>query len=192
MRKNRNQKPPRKMKPVFLVFCEGETEETYINFLRQQYRLPVKVIPYVTRLSISPSIIQRHIQAEKIGPSDKITSFLMYDLDREEIAVKIAACKNSISISSNPSVELWFLIHSSDQHASILTDRCITALRKAASEWVDYKKGFLSNKQKTVLWNSRIIASERAKLLPNGKNPSSSVYLLIAEMEKIRESGDGK
>ena len=186
MRKERNQKPPRKMKPVFLVFCEGDTEETYINFLRQKYRLPVKVIPHITGLSISPSIIQRHIQAEKIDPSDKITSFLMYDLDREEIIVKIAACKNSVSISSNPSVELWFLLHSIDQHASISTDRCITALRKAASEWVDYKKGLLSNQQKTVLWNSRTLASERAKLLPNGKNPSSFVYLLIDEMEKIK------
>jgi hypothetical protein len=38
MKKRRNQKPPRKMKPVFLVFCEGDTEETYINFLRKQYR----------------------------------------------------------------------------------------------------------------------------------------------------------
>ena len=26
---------PRKMRPQFLVLCEGETEETYINFLKQ-------------------------------------------------------------------------------------------------------------------------------------------------------------
>jgi len=44
MKKERNHRPPRKMKPVFLVFCEGDTEEAYINLLRQKYRLPVKVI----------------------------------------------------------------------------------------------------------------------------------------------------
>jgi len=27
MKRERNQRPPRKMKPVFLVFCEGDTEE---------------------------------------------------------------------------------------------------------------------------------------------------------------------
>lgn len=26
---------PRKMRPQFLVLCEGETEEAYINFLKQ-------------------------------------------------------------------------------------------------------------------------------------------------------------
>ena len=31
---------PRKMRPQFLVLCEGETEEAYINFLKQRYRLP--------------------------------------------------------------------------------------------------------------------------------------------------------
>lgn len=35
---------PRKMRPQFLVLCEGETEEAYINFLKQQYRLPIKIV----------------------------------------------------------------------------------------------------------------------------------------------------
>ena len=35
---------PRKMRPQFLVLCEGETEEAYINFLKQRYRLPIKIV----------------------------------------------------------------------------------------------------------------------------------------------------
>lgn len=35
---------PRKMKPLFLVLCEGETEETYINLLKQRYRLPIRIV----------------------------------------------------------------------------------------------------------------------------------------------------
>ena len=76
MKKERNLRPPRKMKPVFLVFCEGETEETYVNFLRQQYRLPIKVITYLTGQALSQKKIESYIKAEKIGLNDKITSFL--------------------------------------------------------------------------------------------------------------------
>jgi hypothetical protein len=55
------------------------------------------------------------------------------------------------------------------------------------TKWANYQKGILSNQQKIILWDNRAVASERAKRLLSGKNPSSSVYLLIDEMEKIRE-----
>lgn len=41
------------MKPVFLVFCEGETEETYLDYLKQAYRSPIKIIPKVEGGDIS-------------------------------------------------------------------------------------------------------------------------------------------
>ena len=47
MAKQRLESPRRKMKPVFLVFCEGETEETYLDHLKQAYRSPIKIIPKV-------------------------------------------------------------------------------------------------------------------------------------------------
>jgi hypothetical protein len=187
MKKERNQRPTREMKPVFLVFCEGETEKTYVNFLRQKYRLPVKVITYVTGLKLSQKVLDRYIQAEKIGPNDIITSFLMYDLDIKEVVEKIAVCKGSTSIASNPSVELWFLLHNTEQNAYITTDACIEKLRKTAIEWKSYKKGTLTDQQKMILWDNRIIASERAMKLKNGGNPSSMVYLLLDEMEKTKE-----
>jgi len=185
MKKERNYRPSRKMRPLFLVFCEGDTEETYINLLRQKYRLPIKVISRITGLSISPSIIQRFIQAEKIGPGDLIKSFLMYDLDIKGIAQKLETCKSSISIVSNPSVELWFLLHSYEQNAAITSDSCIEKLKKAAPAWEYYKKGTLSERQKLLLWNNRITASTRAKCLPAGENPSSSVFRLIETMDNV-------
>jgi hypothetical protein len=186
MKKARNQKPTRKMKPVFLVFCEGETEETYVNFLRQKYKLPIKIITHITGLALSQKVIERYIKAEKIGHNDRITSFLMYDLDKKEIAEKITACKDSISIASNPSVELWFLFHSDEQNAAISTNACIEKLRKTATEWKYYKKGILSEQQKRILWDNRRIASERAMKLQNGENPSSMIYLLLVEIEKTK------
>ena len=40
------------MKRVFLVFCEGETEETYLDYLKQTYRSPIRIVPKVEGGSI--------------------------------------------------------------------------------------------------------------------------------------------
>jgi len=184
MKKKRNQRPSRKMNPVFIVFCEGETEETYVNFLRQRYKLPVKV--HVTGLALSRKKVEKYTKAERIGCNDKLTSFLMYDLDKDEIVKKIEECKDSISIASNPSVELWFLLHNSEQNAFITTKACIEKLRKTVKEWECYKKGILTAQQKRILLENSKIASERAKKLQKGVNPSSGIYLLLDEMEKAK------
>ena len=172
------------MKPIFLVLCEGNTEEVYIHFLRKKYQLPIKIISHITGLSISPSIQKRIVKGEKMNESEKITTFLMYDLDTEGIAEKLDVCKGSISITSNPSVELWFLLHADKQNAAISTDNCIDKLIKSTPDWANYKKGSLSEKQKQFLWGNRGLASERAKQLQEGENPSSLVYRLIEIMEK--------
>jgi len=185
MNHKRRKKQSKKMKPVILIFCEGDTEEVYVNSLRKQYKLPIKVITRITGLSVSPNIIHRYIQAERIGHGDKITSFLMYDLDNEEISKKLSSCKESIIIASNPSVELWFLLHAVMQNAAISTDNCIDKLKKSTPDWTNYRKGSLSEKQKQFLWNNRRLASERAKELKENANPSSSVYRLVDMMDEI-------
>lgn len=45
MAKQRTPSPSRTMKRVFLVFCEGETEETYLDYLKQTYRSPMRIVP---------------------------------------------------------------------------------------------------------------------------------------------------
>jgi len=55
-------------------------------------------------------------------------------------------------------------------------------LKKSAPDWEFYKKGMLSERQRLMLWNNRIVASARAKCLPEGENPSSSVFRLIETM----------
>jgi hypothetical protein len=171
------------MKPVFLVFCEGETEEAYINFLRQKYRLPLRVIPYITGLSISTNLIRKYIVQEQIGRYDSIAVFLMYDLDTRYIHDKLAVIREAINISSSPCIELWFFLHMNDYHAEISANNCITLLHKSSSDWVHYEKGSFSARQKQILWDNRLSASERARKLPETKNPSSAVYKLIERME---------
>jgi len=186
MKKKRNKRPPRKMNPVFLVFCEGETEEAYINFLRRgEYHRPVKLISHIIGLSITPNKIKRYMQAEQIGPSDKIASFLMYDLDAKGITEKLAACNNSACITSNPCVEFWYLLHNDVQEAAVSTDACIEKLKKSSPDWANYKKGTLTEKQKRCLWENRKLASGRAQKLSEGKNPSSLVYRLLETLDNV-------
>jgi len=172
------------MKPVYLVFCEGETEEAYVSLLRQKYRwLPLKVISRITGQAITPAIVNKYIKAEQIGPNDPITSFLMYDLDTENIMEKLNNCKGSIILTSNPAIELWFLLHNAEQNAAISTDKCIDKLKNISPDWVNYKKGSLSEKQKQILWDNRELASTRSKKLSESENPSSLVYRLIEKMD---------
>ena len=184
MKGKRIPRPERKMKPVFLVFCEGETEDAYINFLRQQYRLPIKVISHITGLNISPQIIGKQVKMIRLDKSDTISTFLLYDLDVDDVSKKLNACKGSVNISSNPCIELWFLLHCVDQFAEISTAVCISKLQKV-SDWENYRKGLFSGKQKQILWEKRMTASQRAKVLPEAANPSSTVYRLIDAMEKV-------
>ena len=170
------------MKQIYLIFCEGESEEAYIDFLKKnERRLPIKLICHKTKLNADK--IKRQTMAEKIGDGDKVTSFLMYDLDVTGTAEKIKTCKGSISIASNPSVELWFLLHVKEQKVEISTDNCGEKLKKSSPDWSNYKKGVLSEKQKQHLWDNRSMASDRARQLPEWENPSSSVYRLIEMLE---------
>ena len=51
---------PRKMRPQFLVLCEGETEENYVRFLRQNYRLPIEIVPKIVGSCITSDIVNRY------------------------------------------------------------------------------------------------------------------------------------
>ena len=53
MAKQRTASPSRTMKPVFLIFCEGETEEAYLDYLKQAYRSPIRIVPKIEGDSIS-------------------------------------------------------------------------------------------------------------------------------------------
>lgn len=33
----------KEIKPTFFVFCEGESEEVYISFIRSTYRVPIQI-----------------------------------------------------------------------------------------------------------------------------------------------------
>ena len=182
MAKGREIRFPRKMKSVFLVFCEGETEENYIDFIRRQYKSPIKIVPKTEGSQISQQLVCKRQKELKISNNEQISTFLMYDLDVAPIVEKLKLCK-AVWLCSNPCVELWFLLHCKAQTANLTTDNCVRALRNAHSDWQNYQKPLITESQKKLLWDNKTIAIERAKKLKEMSNPSSSIYKLLEAIE---------
>ena len=84
---NRRQSKGKVIRPTFFVFCEGESEEAYVKFLRSKYRLPIEICPSVAGLSISKEHIRHFKKDKSTHPKDK--DFLMYDLDRDDILERL-------------------------------------------------------------------------------------------------------
>lgn len=181
----RIERKPRAMKRVFLVICEGQTEEAYIDFLRQKYRLPIKIVAKVSGGAIDNAKVKAYQNDMKISKTDNIKTFLMYDMDVPAVAKRIAAI-NAEKLLSNPCIELWFLLHATEIRAELTTKDCIDRLKKSAGEWGNYKKSMLTQSQKNLLWNNREEAVRRAMILDGKGNPSSTVYRLIQELENNR------
>ena len=110
MARRRRKPQGRKINPTLYVFCEGATEEAYINLLKTEYRLPSVVVhPKVKGIDISERFINRYKQEKSTHPKDR--TFLFYDLDVTGTLAHLQKIKNSILLVSNPTVELWFLLH---------------------------------------------------------------------------------
>ena len=164
----------KQMKPIFFVFCEGETELEYVRFLRSLYRAPIQVIAKKGKSNISEDVIEHSKREYVTTEKDKV--FLMYDLDVDGMLEHLQTIPNTVLLVSNPCVELWFLLHYQEQKTALSTDRCIQLMQKVSKE---YKKGILSDREKKVLADNRNLAAERAKCLEEYQNPSTTVYRLL-------------
>lgn len=172
---------PRKMRPQFLVLCEGETEEAYINFLKQRYRLPIKIVPRVVGNKISPRLIKQHKKGLS-GVPDTIRTFLMYDGDLSNVVENLQQCEGTLLLST-PCLEIWFIAHfKKTGENEISSEECVKLL-KELPDWENYKKAFLSIAQENALWENRMQAVANME----SKTPGSANYSTVFEFIKILE-----
>lgn len=182
---SRERRPSRekRIKPHFWVFCEGETEDAYIRYLRSKYRLPIEIISKVSGSDINEKYIERHKKGKPTHEKDK--NFLIYDADIKEVLKKLKKIKDTTLITSNPSIELWFLLHYKNQISTIDENKCIQELCNRNRN--EYKKGFLDKKLKERLRTKQSVAIDRAKKLTGFKNPSSNMYIFIELLEVTKK-----
>lgn len=172
----------KKLNPKFWVFCEGETEEAYVNYLKAKYRLPFKIIPRILGQNITKDLIDRHKIKEETHPKDK--TYLMYDSDVISVLDRLQKIEGVVLLTSNPSIELWFLLHFKNQHSPLTTIECIHQLSNR--DHILYKKGKIDYKLKHQLDSKQTEACKRAKITNIYKNPSTNIYLFIEDLELSR------
>ena len=164
----------KKMRPIFFVFCEGETEVAYVNFLRTKYRIPIEIISRKSDSNISCRYIENCKRAYVTTPADR--TFLMYDLDVQGVFNRLSCIPNVTLIVSNPCVEFWFLLHSQEFSSEMDTKTCIGRYESLSA---NYKKGHLNLYDMRLLNEGEDAAIVRAKKLYSPTNPSTTVYKLV-------------
>ena len=180
---SRTRRPPlgKKIKPTFFVFCEGKTEEQYVKFLKTQYRIPIEIDSKIAGSDISDGYIERYKRIKVTHEKDK--TFLLYDLDVSEMLKQLKKIQDTQLLVSNPCFELWYLLHFKEQKAEVDCKYCVTELAKRNSFYI---KGSISPKLKDNLIYKQLKAVHRARKLESYSNPSSTVYLLVEALEKVK------
>lgn len=182
MKNKRRISKKKKINPKFWVFCEGETEEAYISFLRAEYRLPVEIITKISGSRIDTRFINSFKKGKPTVKKDR--DFLIYDADVPDIITRLNKIENAILIASMPAIELWFLLHYKNQTSYLTESTCIRELDHRNRN--TYKKGVLDPSLKSKLKDKRNDACSRAKRLQLFDNPSTNMYIFIEALEKVK------
>ncbi|MDE6379727.1 MAG: RloB family protein [Muribaculaceae bacterium] len=181
MRERRFRKSKRPHK-VFLVVCEGETEEEYINMLKRHYRLPIAIKTKVSGNTVNSRLVNQYIKELGLDKEDECSVFYVYDADIDCIVSRLLKMPGK-TILSNPSIELWYLLHSKDFKRYIGSDSIIKELSDSHPVWKSYTKGFLTADQKSFLLNNQKKASQKAEKMAWPGNPSSNMHEFIYALE---------
>ena len=175
------------MSPNYFVFCEGDTEVAYTELLRALYRLPIHIIAKKTLLNITPALIERCKPVYVQTKNDH--TYLMYDLDVATMLERLQKVAGAVLLCSNPCFELWLLLHYTEQKSELKSDECVAKLIGYEKQ---YKKGALSDELKRHLIENKDTAIERAKSLVAYDNPSTTVYRLIEDLDKLKQEEEKK
>lgn len=183
MGRTRRKSRGKKINPTLFVFCEGDTEEAYVNMLKSYFRLPsIQIHPKIGGNNITLEYIQNY---KKDKPThEKDINYLMYDLDVPEIIERLQEIENCTLLLSNPCIELWFLLHYKNHLAHTNCAYCCKELNNRNNS---YKKGVIDKKLKEKLISKSEDAIKRTKKLTESQNPSSSVYKLLEKLNELKK-----
>jgi hypothetical protein len=170
----------KEIKPTFFVFCEGESEEAYISFIRSKYRVSIQIKCKVAKNNINKKYVDRILKSSQKHEKDKY--FLLYDLDVPEMLIRLQSIKDAILLVSNPCIELWYILHTCNHNAEATSSQCVAKLERIC---LDYRKGSICNKLRNELTTGEEKAIARAKKLRPYLNPSTSNYKLIEELTRV-------
>ena len=178
MAKHPRRSKGKEINPTFFVFCEGESEEAYISFIRSKYRVSIQIKSKVAKNKINQQYVNRILNALPKHVKDKF--FLFYDLDVPEILERLRSIKDAILLVSNPCLELWYILHTCNHNSVSSSQQIISQLDRICR---GYRKGSICTRLKHELSTGEEQACRRAKLLKKYSNPSTTVYQLLEQIK---------
>ena len=143
--------------------------------------------PKKTLLNITPAFVER-CKAVYVQTKNDHT-YLMYDLDVATMQERLQKVPEAVLLCSNPCFELWLLLHYTDQKTELKSDECVSKLISVEKQ---YKKGVLSDEIKRYLIENKNTATDRAKKLTAYNNPSTTVFRLIDDLDKLKKEEEEK
>lgn len=180
MAKRYRQSKGKEIRPVYFVFCEGESEEAYITYIRSKYRVPIEIKSKVARSRINQKFVNRVLKSFTRHENDK--TFLFYDLDVPEMLSRLLSIHGVILLVSNPCLELWYILHTCNHSAESTSQQILGQLDRICH---GYKKGSICVRLNHGLTTGEDQACIRAKRLTSFNNPSTTVYRLIEEIRAV-------
>lgn len=181
--RTRRFKKAREPRKIFLVICEGETEKTYVELLRQHYRLPITIKTKVSGNAINKRLVVQYCKEMNLESHDDYMVFFMYDCDVEDIVEKLKKLEGTLLLS-NPCIEFWFLLHLKDWSSSLSSFQAVKNLILSHPDWANYEKGKLTAKQREILLSEKMKAVSRAERFPYFSNPSTNINKFIEILKK--------
>ena len=190
----------RRVGPVLHIYCEGETEESYLNAYKRFRKYSCCEIEH-SHHTDPVGLIQEAIKAKENAPSSD-SYWVVYDLEdvslenkrQTHVEAYRLAQANGIHIAlSAISIEVWILLHFTPTPKVYLN--CDGAVRALKKYLPNYEKG--SANVFNAIQNLIPYARKNAVSLqrrwehdrPNGKpyelNPSTSFHLLLDAIDQI-------
>jgi len=183
----------RKLRARFLIICEGTaTEPNYFN----SFRVPANVVEInVKGLRKDPNQLVKEAQKFS-GEYDQKIDQIWCVFDRDDStpeqfnkAIQNAANAGFGVAYSNEAFELWYLLHfcyldtalDRQQYEEKLSDYLGYVYEKNSDSM--YEK--LEDKQKQAIKNADRLLKQYLQTNPASKNPSTTVYLLVKELNQF-------
>ena len=191
----------RRVGPVLHIYCEGETEESYLNAYKRFRKYSCCEIEH-SHHTDPVGLIQEAIRAKESAPSSD-SYWVVYDLEdvsfenkrQAHVEAYRLAQANGIHIAlSAISVEVWILLHFTPVPKAYLN--CDGAVRALKKYLPNYEKGSTNvfNAIQNLISDARKNAVSLQRRWehdsPNGKpyelNPNTSFHLLLDAIDQIR------
>lgn len=110
---------------------------------------------------------------------------MVYDADVPEVFENLKTINDAILIASNPSIELWFLLHYKNQISETSEDACIRDISNRNHN--SYKKGVIDEHLKVKLRDKCPEACRRSKRLTPYRNPSTNMHAFIEALKNAKK-----